>query len=75
MPFLKLLDELDEILAEANASMNPEQIAAKLNELLEHAQEGAPARLTVEQGQLIQFAIGVIRNMAAELKALKEPKP
>lgn len=54
--------------------MNPDQIATQLQILMKMAVVGSPPRLTVEQGHLIEFAIGVIQNMAAEIKTLKGEK-
>ena len=58
----------------AGKQVNPEQIVAQLQVLMRMAVAGAPPRLTVEQGHLIEFTIGVIQSMAAEIKSLKGEK-
>lgn len=55
--------------------MKPEEIVRRLKELMKTAVVGAPPRLTVDQGHLIEFTIGVIQHMAAEIKALRGDKP
>lgn len=54
--------------------MDPQQIVTQLQILMKMAVAGSPPRLTVEQGHLIEFTIGVIQNMAAEIKTLKGEK-
>jgi hypothetical protein len=54
--------------------MTPEQIAAQLRELIKAAIVGTPARLTVEQGMLIELTIVVIEDLSKKVKELKGEK-
>lgn len=57
--------------------MSPEEIVRQLKLLMGEAiaiPPGTPPRFTVEQGHLLEFTIGVIENMIAELKKLRGDK-
>lgn len=52
--------------------MTPEQLASALRNLIKTAIVGEPARLTVEQGHLLELTIVVLEDLSAKLKSLTE---